>query len=141
MTVALWGHRDASPEVESEVRRVLVDLIEHDGACLFYVGNEGNFDRIAQRVLSRLSKEYIHIRCYIVLAYLPKNQFLESFSLKTIYPEGLECVPQRFAICKRNEWILSRADTLVMHVPFSVGNSYRLKLKAERKGKKVINIL
>ncbi len=139
--VGFFGHREVAPQIELKIRKVLIDLIEKGNARKFYVGNEGAFDHAVQRTLFLLSKRYSDIRCYIVLAYLPARDSSDSLSLETVYPEGLELVPRRFAICKRNEWILSRADVVVAHAPFSIGNSYQLKLKAERKGKKVINIL
>ncbi len=140
MTVAFFGHRDTLQGTEKKLQEILISLIE-DGARVFYVGNEGNFDRMVQRELAFLSKQYSNILCHIVLAYLPTQKSSETFSLETIYPEGLEKVPQKFAICKRNDWILSRVDTVVTHVLYPMGNSYELKLNAERKGKKVINIV
>ena len=60
---------------------------------------------------------------------------------KFCYAEGLELVPRRFAIPKRNHWMFSRSDTVVTHVLYPASNSFEAKAKAERQGKRVINVL
>ena len=139
MTVTFIGHRDALPSLAPELKALLIRLIEEENADCFYVGNEGDFDRIAQKILAELSVRNPKIRCFTVLAYLPRTGTTPS-PLETIYPEGLESVPRRFAIWKRNQWMLTHADTLVCHVLFSGSNSAKLMEKARRSGKRVINL-
>lgn len=43
-----FGHRDCPESIRPLLRAAIVDLIEKHRVRLFYVGNEGNFDRMAR---------------------------------------------------------------------------------------------
>ncbi len=139
MTTVFFGHRDTPLTVKSNLKKVISNLIESEQVKHFLVGNEGNFDRLVQSVLREISEKDTSVRYSVVLAYLPREN-AHTVPEQTIYPEGLETVPKRFAISKRNIWMLERADVAVFYVASPVGNSYRLMQKAKTKGKKVINI-
>ena len=66
MKVCFFGHSDAPWRIQPKLREVILDLIDNEGADEFYVGNHGNFDRMAIAVLSELS-ETRAFRFYIVL--------------------------------------------------------------------------
>lgn len=66
--------------------------------------------------------------------YQPKDK------LKTIYPAGLEFVPLRFAICKRNEWMIDQADYVVNFVEIDSGGASKYKKLAKKRGKITINL-
>ena len=76
-----------------------------------------------------------------MLAYLPKKKDfdLTDFS-DTVYPDGLENVPPRFAIDKRNRLMLDWADVVITYVCTSIGGAAKFKELAENKGKRVINL-
>lgn len=138
MTCTFFGHRDAPQEIEGILRQVLIALIEARQADTFYVGNQGKFDRMVARVLSGLQLEYPHITYAVVLAYLPGKR--AAAGQNTLYPEGMEGVPPRFAIARRNAWMLQQADWVIVYVSRSVGNAASLQARAERSGKAVINL-
>ncbi len=71
MTCTFFGHSDTPPTVREQLKDTLITLIETRGADLFYIGNHGGFDRMAEGVLRELSAVYPHIKYYVVLAYLP----------------------------------------------------------------------
>ena len=139
MTCTFFGHRDAPPGIEGILRQVLVSLIDTRQADTFYVGNQGKFDRMVARVLSGLQQEYPHITYAVVLAYLPGEQE-PAAGQTTLYPGGLEDVPPRFAIARRNAWMLQQADCVVVYVSRSMGNAAKLQARAEKCGKAVINL-
>ena len=43
--------------------------------------------------------------------------------METVYPEGLETVPKRFAIFRRNDRMLKQADVVVVYVTHRTGGS------------------
>lgn len=133
-----FGHRDTPCSVQPILHGVLVNLIEKHEADTFYVGNQGNFDSMVHCELKELSKIYPHIKYYVVLAYLPtkKDYYLTDFS-DTVYPDGLENVPLRFAIDKRNGIMLTWSNIVVTYVCGSVGGAAKFKNLAEKAEKRL----
>ena len=87
-------------------------------------------------------KKYYNINYYVVLAYMPVNKQLltEDYS-DTIYPEGLEKAPMRFAIVERNKWMLKKSDVVVCYVNRTFGGAYRFCEMARKENKRVINLV
>ena len=139
MTVTFFGHKDTPKEIEPTLRTTLVDLIENHGATEFYVGNNGNFDTMVRRQLEELSHTY-PITYNVVLAYLPTEKNKYGNLTNTIYPEGIETVPKRFAISYRNKWMIQQSDIVVTYVTHTYGGAWQFKAMAERQGKLVIEL-
>ena len=137
MVCTFFGHRDAPDSLAEELWKTLIELIEVSNVYVFYVGNSGNFDRLVSHILSELSSEY-SFECRIVLAYLPEQEM--DYNFETIYPEGIENVPRRFAISYRNRWMIEHADVVVTYVRRNYGGANKYKELAKKKGKKVIEV-
>lgn len=137
MVCSFFGHRNAPHGLEPELIGCIKKLIMENNAKVFYVGTQGEFDRIVWNTLSILKNKYPHINCYKVLAYLPTNK--EYGGEDTIYPEGLETVPRKLAIIKRNEWMINNSDMIVSYVRHSGGADTFVDL-ARRKGKFIVEI-
>lgn len=131
------GHRDCPNNIFDRVAKQTENLILNCGVDLFYLGSQGNFDNIAKMVLLKLKKVYPAVKCYIVLAYMPSWKTCDSFD--TIYPFVLEKTPKRFAINKRNEWMIEQADFVISYFEHNYSNTSGFISRAEKKGKKVIN--
>lgn len=54
--------------------------------------------------------------------------------------EGLENAPRKFAISKRNRWLIEHCDTVIAYVKYSTGGAAQFKELAEKKQKWIINI-
>ena len=139
MTVTFFGHKDTPKEIEPTLRTTLVDLIENKNVTVFYVGNNGNFDTMVRRQLEDLSHTY-PITYSVVLAYLPTKKSEYDDYTNSIFPEGIESVPKRFAISYRNKWMVDQADIVVTYVTHSFGGATQFKDMAERHGKTVIEL-
>ena len=135
------GDHAVSKEIYSTLLAVTEELILTEKVSTFYVGDRGSFDSYAQIALNLLKKKYPHIKCFIVLAYIPQksNPFYLPPILETIYPEGLENVPPRYAINSRNLWMLKNSSFVVC-CPSKFGNSSKIIAKARNSGKTVIDI-
>ena len=140
-TCTFFGHRDCPEAVRPKLREVLVELIERHGVDRFYVGRQGAFDAMVRSVLRELTELYPHISYAVVLERLPgpRDQAVWDFS-DTIFPEGLELVPPRFAISRRNLWMLKQADLVVTYVTHGWGGAAQFGEKARRQKKTVINL-
>lgn len=113
-------------------------MIEQENATDFYVGNNGNFDGMVYRLLQELSQIY-DIKYSVALAYLPDNREYNNLT-NTIYPEGIEMVPKRFAISWRNKWMLKQADVVITYVTHPSSGAWEFEKLSVKQGKRVINI-
>lgn len=140
MVCTFFGHQDAPRTILLELEKTIEYLIAEKQVKIFYVGNHGNFDAMVKITLIKMKKKYPYILTFVVLAYLPNTRTQEIFDIDTIYPEGLETVPPRFAIDKRNRWMIKQADYAVTYVKYSVGGASKYKTVAEKAGKTVIEL-
>ncbi len=139
MVCTFFGHKDTPKEIEPTLRSTLIDLIENKNVTVFYVGNNGNFDSMVRRQLEDLSHTY-PITYSVVLAYLPTEKNKYDNLTNTIYPEGLETVPKRFAISWRNKWMIQQSDIVVTYVTHNFGGAAQFKELAKRGKKTIIDI-
>ena len=115
MIVTFCGHREIANvgQVREWLNNVCIQLID-DGASEFFLGGYGAFDR---------------------LPYLDSALSREGYD-ETVYPP-LESVPRRYAILRRNEWMVRRSDVIVAYVLHSWGGAAKT-LDYARKKKKII---
>ena len=130
-----FGHRDAPDQLKPKIKDAVLSLIQR-GFTQFYVGNQGAFDRMVLGELEMLAVEF-PIRYHIVLAYFPKENLT---SKPTILPEGIEQVPPRFAIGRRNDWMIEHSAVVIAYVYRNYGGAAQYTQKARRKGKEIINL-
>lgn len=135
-----FGHTDTPKEIEPILRSTLIELIEKQNVHLFFVGNHGCFDQMVTNTLNTLKNQYPEIQFYIVLAYLPTEKQIETNKTDTVFPEGIECVPKRFAIVWRNQWMIDRSDFVITFVQRNFGGAATFQKKAAKKGKRIINL-
>ena len=137
MTCTFFGHRDCDESIKEDLKKTVIDLIENRGVVRFLLGNHGNFDRLTLDVLRKCKREFPYIDFCVVLAYLPKNS---NFDYETIYPEGIENVPKRFAISFRNNYMVEQSDFVVGYIQKPFGGAHKFFKTAQNKGKTCINL-
>lgn len=132
-----FGHADAPDIIKDTLREVIVNLITKENVTVFYVGVEGQYDRLCYRILKEIEFQYKYIKIFRVLAYLKNdNKFLED----SLYPLGIEKVPKRFAIPFRNKWMIRKSDYVISYVTRSVGGASKFADMAIKQNRIVINI-
>lgn len=139
MICSFFGHRDTPDSIRPILRGEIVRQFELYGVERFYVGNQGRFDAMVKSVLRELSEEYPNLKYDVVLAYLPHGKQMDSAE-DTVYPEGLERVPRRYAIAARNKWMVERSDVVICYIDRTFGGAAQFAEMAEKKGKKIINL-
>lgn len=135
-TCTFFGHRDCPEGVRPLLRATVEALILEEGVEVFYVGDQGRFDAMVLGVLRELAVQYPHIRYGVVLAYPPGPG--KAVPPESMLPEGMEAVPPRFAIPRRNRWMLARAEYVVTYVTHSWGGAARYAEMARRQGKAIL---
>ncbi len=139
LSCTFFGHRNLNCDIKFQLLKQIEILIEQHGVKMFYVGNNGKFDFVVKNILKELRIKDPSIKYNVVLAYLPQKSEHLDFS-DTIYPEGIECVPKRFAILYRNKWMISRSDFVICHITHEFGGAFSAIEYAKNKGKHIINI-
>ena len=136
--VTFCGHREFYGD--ETVKRWLWETVEAlilRGADDFLLGGYGGFDACAASVVWELKRQYPAIRSTLVLPYLDRTVDTANYD-GTFYPP-LEKVPRRFAISKRNEYMVNEADIVVAYVTHNWGGAAKTLAYAQRKRKEIIN--
>ena len=135
-----FGHRDCPETIKPKIRTAVIDLIENHGVTMFYVGNQGNFDRLVRSVLKEVTTAYPEVGYAVVLAYMPSAKKRTDDFSDTLLPDGIEKVPKRFAILWRNKWMIEHADYVVTYVARPAGGAAQFSALAKSKGKIIYDI-
>ena len=146
MIVAFCGHRDYVGGAE-DAKRILAQLEKEvgDTDCEFFLGERGGFDRFAYGCAKSYQKMHPNARLIFVTPYMSGNRQKKEeawdrgrFDL-ILYP-ALEGVPPRYAIARRNRWIVQCADLVIAYVAREDGGAYKMLQYARRLHKSVYNI-
>ena len=134
MRVTCCGHGELSNP--SSIHDILNDIFQEliqEGAVEFYLGGYGEFDRIAASVLNALKQSFPHINVILVIPY-PNQKYDLMLYDSSVYPP-LENVPARFAIPRRNEWMIDQADIVVSYIRHPFGGAFNATAYAKRRKK------
>ncbi len=107
-------------------------LIE-GGAKIFYLGGYGDFDRLAAVAVRRQKSVYPDIESVLVLPYLNRKFDADAYDSPTYPP--LEKVPPRYAIVRRNQWMICESDVVISGITHSWGGAAKTLDYAKSKGK------
>lgn len=137
MIVTFCGHREV--QKTETVWKWLYETVEElimEGADCFFLGGYGQFDSMAADVVRELQGKYPHIRSVLVLPYLDREYDASGYD-ESVYPP-LEKVPRRYAISRRNEYMIDNADVIVAYVVYGFGGASKTLKYAESKQKRIL---
>ncbi len=147
MVISFCGHRDFTPDAEKEktIIDILLKYAETEKKVICYTGGYGAFDWFAASCVRKAQVKAKNIRnCliipYITPSYLDRIKIYKEEFDEIIYP-SLEGVPLRFAIIRRNEWIIDNSDLLIACVKCSWGGTAKTLQYAKRKKLTIIYII
>ena len=143
--VGFLGHKEVEHfrQVEEQLRTVIRKLLDEEEFVEFYVGRNGEFDIMVASVIKSVQRDVgTHNSCHILVLPYPVADYdsYEEYYNEVIIPHELGNVHFKAAIERRNEWIIDNSDLLVMHVVREESNSAKYKRKAEKMGRKIINL-
>ena len=136
-----FGHRNVPDSIREPLRAAILDLIENKGVDSFLVGNQGGFDSMVLKILREVTAEHATLRYAVVLAYHPTEDNL-GCTVKpeeTILPEEIAVIHPRFAIDKRNRWMVERCEYVIAYATHH-GGAMKFTELAEKKGKTVTRL-
>ena len=145
MIITFCGHSNClfSDNIKEQLKKILKNEIIKNPTCKFYLGGYGDFDGLCLRTLRELKHDFPTIEILFITPYLDKNysklEFAKYYYDDVIFPP-IESVPRKFAILKRNEWMVEQADLVIAYVKYSWGGAAKALEYAKRKKKRIINI-
>ena len=139
-TCCFFGHREVMHNIRPKLTAIIEKLITEEGVTKFYVGHQGQFDSMVYSVLKELKSKYPQIRYIVVLAYMPDEHIKEMYGEDTLFPDGLESVPRKYAISKRNDWMIQQSGIAVCYVYKITGGAAKFREKCVKKGLRVTQI-
>ena len=134
-----FGHSECYGLDAAALRSTIEDLIQQ-GVTEFVIGSHGQFDGMVFSCLQNLSKDY-EISYSVALAYLPTHK--EDYDIyhgHSFYPEGQEIGPAKFAIERRNRYLIDSADICLCYIDHTFGGAYKFARMAKNRGLQVINL-
>ena len=148
MIITFAGHAliSLTERIKETVKEQIQNHITQTEPVTCYLGGYGDFDAICAHACRELKREYSNIEVVYVTPYISLS---EQRKIKELQRQGLcdaslyppiENTPPRFAILKRNEWMMANADLIIAYVNRSYGGAYQSLVTAKRKNKKIINI-
>ena len=145
MIITFFGHSNClfNDDIKKQLKNILLDEIIKNPTCKFYLGGYGDFDGLCLRALRELKHDFPTIEILFITPYLDKNysklELAKYYYDDVIFPP-IESVPRKFAILKRNEWMVEQADLVIAYVKYSWGGAAKALEYAKRKKKRIINI-
>lgn len=145
MVITFFGH---SSTIYSDIdeKRLLeqIEKVTKGNNVDFYLGGYGNFDALAKKCAKQYKTSHPNARIIFVSPYLNKwlndrREYLEKEYDEIVYPE-LENIPLRYAIAKRNEWMINHSDYLIAYVRTHFGGAYNALLYADKHNKPYTNL-
>lgn len=138
MIVTFVGH-SSYVEKESDKQKIM-EILERnvgDTDCDFFLGGYGNFDKFSLNCCIEYRKKHKKSKLIYVIPYLDRKYDLTNFD-GSVYPP-IENVPKRFAISRRNKWVVEQADIIIAFVRYLGGAKTTLDY-AIKKSKLIYNL-
>ena len=145
MIITFFGHSNClfNDDIKKQLKNILLDEIIKNPTSKFYLGGYGDFDGLCLSTLRELKHDFPSIEILFITPYLDKNysklELAKYYYDDVIFPP-IESVPRKFAILKRNEWMVEQADLVIAYVKYSWGGAAKALEYAKRKKKRIINI-
>ena len=145
MKIGFCGHRDCFLEEKEimKLEKIIESIIKSATNIEFYLGGYGSFDNICLSLLKKLKEEYNNFEIIFVTPYLENNYISNRVEMKnydkTLYPP-IENTPKKFAIEKRNFYMVDNANVLICYVEHKFGGAYKMFKRAMNKGVKCYNL-
>ena len=144
MVVSFFGHKNIFYD-DLDLEQI-ISIIEQEAGSQpveFFMGGYGNFDAFGLRCAKLYKKLHPETKLVLITPYIHENYCLlqdaEEIYDEVIYPE-LELVPPRYAIPRRNRWMVNESNFIIFYVISHFGGAYDALRCAQAKKIKHINL-
>lgn len=136
----MFGHSDCSDCMLPKIEEAIENCILNYKTTQFYVGNRGNFDRLAAVAAKKVKQKHPELQLYLLLAYHPAERPVDLRDIfdGSFYPP-LENTPRQYAIIRANRYMIDTCDGIICYVKH-IGNTRNLLEYAQKHHLNIINI-
>lgn len=125
-TCCFIGHSEIWDDISQAMSDAIERHITEYGVTDFLVGNYGQFDRMAARIVKVAKARHPDIHLYLMLPYRPELgrplPDMEGFD-NAVYPKEMEGVPRRLAIPRLNRIMVEDSAYVIAYVIHSWGGA------------------
>lgn len=145
MVITFCGHSNYLSNSNDEERLLtLLEEIIQGNQVDFYLGGYGMFDAFAFKCARKYKERHLNVKLVFVAPYLgdwlkERKDMIQKMYDVIVYPE-IECILPKFAILKRNEWMVQKADYIIGYVERHYGGAYQTLLYARKHKKPYTNL-
>lgn len=144
--ITFCGHKNCykvSEKLNGLLFGALSTVLVEDPDAVFYLGDYGEFDRKCNCVLKELQKEYPRLRRIFVTPYLTPSycrlRYASDDYDEILYPFSGVVIP-KYAIERRNEWMVDHSDLVIAYVDHEWGGAAKVLEYALRRKKRFVNL-
>lgn len=150
MIITFTGHATLSlrgEEIAEMLKATISENLPSGEKVTFFCGGYGEFDMLCAKVCHAMKHYLPHLEVILVTPYITESHqkklnddpWVKEMYDGIVYPP-LETVPLRYAISRRNEWMMEHADLIITFVTHRFGGAYKTLTYAKQKKKKIINL-
>ncbi len=127
---------------ETDIAAILRSCIAAKEHVTFYVGRESEFDKAAAAAVKQMQTAFgkENSMLILVLPYRIKEEGHYRSDYDDIYCPFPSQDCRRFAITRRNQWMVEHSDLLLTYVRDEQGEAHHAMVHASYKGVPIINI-
>jgi len=148
MIITFVGHGQMriTNELTKKLISAIKDNVRAQEQVSFYCGGYGDFDEHCAYVCREIKKELANCELVFVTPYITTSQqkkmkyYIDNRLYDSVLYPPIEKALPRFAITKRNEWMVSCADLVISCVFRTYGGAYKTLQYARRKKKRIIDL-
>lgn len=121
MIITFCGNSSFCADINTEklLIKIIEQYAENNAVLECYCGGYGGFDNFAANCVNKTKQKFNNIKNCLVVAYITQKTYNKDDGKKIydeiIYPP-LEFVPYKFAILRRNTWMVDKADIVISYV-------------------------
>lgn len=144
---ALFGHSQIfqSDEVRKKLDEAIRKQIEENGVTEFFVGEQGEFDRMAAAAVRRAKTYAPDIELNLIIPYRTNalqehKEYYQQYFDTIIYPEPVWGCHYKAAITRRNRWMVEEASYIIAYVIRDFGGAATALRYAQKKNRNIMNL-
>ena len=137
-----FGHRQVFETITEQLDKA-INYAADQGCRIFYTGAMGDFDSLFSSSVRKAKALYPDIKLICVKPYMTQDinqngDYLYSLYDDIIIPTELADVHYKSIITKRNRWMISQSDLVIVYSIRNYGGAYSAMKYARSKNKSII---